>query len=196
MWGPILLGLFYAAIYVGNGASTPYAPVWFQHRGLTGAQIGLILSAPMLARMFTAPLLGLWADSFKFRRTPLMLMGLATAGCYALMAPPMGFWGWFTIWFVASSLFAAMPPLTDVIILNRARLDGFNYGWPRGIGSAAFIMANIAMGAILVSHSPSWSWSGWWAQPCWPRPAPVSSCPLIRWPPRADTPTPPTAGPA
>ena len=154
MWGPILLGLFYAAIYVGNGASTPYAPVWFHHRGLTGAQIGLILSAPMLARMFTAPLLGLWADSFKLRRTPLMLMGLATAGCYALMAPPLGFWGWFAVWFVASSLFAAMPPLTDVIILARARLDGFNYGWPRGMGSSAFIMANIAMGAILVRHSP------------------------------------------
>ncbi|OXE36548.1 MAG: MFS transporter, partial [Phenylobacterium zucineum] len=154
MWCPILLGLFYAAIYVGNGASTPYMPVWFHHRGLTGGQIGLILSAPMLARMVTAPLLGLWADSFKLRRTSLMLMGLATAGCYALMAPPLGFWGWFTLWLVAGSLFAAMPPLTDVIILNRARLEGFNYGWPQGMGSVAFILANIAMGAILTRHSP------------------------------------------
>ena len=154
MWGPILLGLFYAAIYLGNGAATPYLPVWFHHRGLTGAEIGLILSAPMLARIATAPLLALWADTFRLRRAPLMLMGLATAICFALMAPPLGFWGWFAVWFIASSIFTALPPLTDVIVLNRARLEGFNYGWPRGIGSAAFILANIAMGTILVRHSP------------------------------------------
>jgi len=60
---PIRLGLFYSAIFIGTGASSPYMPVWFADRGLSGAQIGLILSLPMLARAFTAPLLAVWADS-------------------------------------------------------------------------------------------------------------------------------------
>lgn len=151
---PIRLGLFYSAIFVGTGASSPYMPVWFAHHGLNGAQIGLILSLPMLARAFTAPLLAVWADSFKLRRTALCFMALAVAVAYALMALPLGFGGWMVVWFAASSAFSTISPLTDVIVLNRARTDGFNYGWPRGIGSVAFIVANVAMGWVLTRGSP------------------------------------------
>jgi PPP family 3-phenylpropionic acid transporter len=154
MRSPVPLGLFYAAIFIGNGASSPYAPVWFHHRGLTGAQIGLILSAPMIARVVTAPLIAMWADSFKLRRTPLILLALATAATYLLLVPQFGFWWWFGVWFVANSCFVSLPPLTDVIVVARARLDGFNYGWPRGMGSAAFILGNVVMGVVVARYSP------------------------------------------
>ncbi len=150
----VRLGLFYSAIFVGTGASSPYFPVWFAHQGLSGAQIGLILSLPMLARAFTAPLLAVWADSFLLRRTPLALMALAVAGLYAAMALPLGFGGWMVVWFAASSMFSTLSPLTDVIALRRAAREGFNYGWPRGIGSAAFMVANVAVGALLARGSP------------------------------------------
>jgi MFS transporter, PPP family, 3-phenylpropionic acid transporter len=65
------LGLFYAAIFVGTGASLPYIPVWFRAQGLSGAQIGVILAAPMMVRIFISPLLAIWADGFDLRRTPL-----------------------------------------------------------------------------------------------------------------------------
>jgi len=151
---PVRLGLFYAALFVGTGASSPYIPVWFASRGLSGAEIGLILSAPMLARALTAPAMAMWADSFKLRRTPLILMALASAGAYGLLAAPLGFAWWFGVWFFASSVFATIAPLTDVIAFARARLDGFNFGWPRGIGSVAFVIANIVVGALLVRFSP------------------------------------------
>ncbi|TAJ71615.1 MAG: MFS transporter [Phenylobacterium sp.] len=151
---PVRLGLFYSAIFVGTGAASPYMPVWFAHHGLSGAQIGLILSLPMLARAFTAPLLAVWADSFKLRRTALSFLSLGVAVAYALMALPLGFAGWTVVWFAASSAFSTISPLTDVIVLNRARRDGFNYGWPRGIGSVAFMITNVVMGAILTWGSP------------------------------------------
>ncbi|MDP3854346.1 MFS transporter [Phenylobacterium sp.] len=151
---PVRLGLFYAALFVGSGASSPYIPVWFASRGLSGAEIGLILSAPMLARAVTAPAIAMWADSFKLRRTPMVLMALAVAGAYGLLAAPFGFAWWFGVWFFASSVFATIIPLADVIVFSRARLDGFNFGWPRGIGSAAFIVANVTVGALLVRHAP------------------------------------------
>ncbi|WP_366501715.1 MFS transporter [Phenylobacterium sp.] len=151
---PVRLGLYYSAIFIGTGASSPYMPVWFHHHGLSGAQIGLILSLPMLARALSAPMLAIWADSFRLRRTPLIVMGLGVAVAYALMALPLGFAGWAVVWFAASSAFSTLSPLTDVIVLSRARRDGFNYGWPRGIGSAAFIVANIVMGAVLTWGSP------------------------------------------
>lgn len=152
MSSPLRLGLYYAALFVGTGASAPYMPVWFASRGLSGAEIGLILSAPMLARAVTAPAIAMWADSFSLRRTPMILLGVATAVGYLLLAAPGGFLWWFAVWFCAASAFATLAPLADVIVLGRARTDGFNYGWPRGIGSAAFIVANVAMGALLMSR--------------------------------------------
>lgn len=150
----VRLGLFYAAIFMGTGVASPYAPVWFASRGLTGAQIGLILSLPMLARAVTGPLLAVWADSFALRRTALIFMGLAVAGAYALMALRLGFGGWAVAWFCASSVFATISPLTDVIVVRRARQDGFNYGWPRGMGSIGFIVGNVVMGAVLTHGTP------------------------------------------
>ena len=150
---PVRLGLFYAAIFIGTGVSSPYLPVWFADHGMSGAQIGLILSLPMLARAVTAPLLAIWADSFRLRRTALAFLALGVTLAYALMALPGGFAWWTVVWFAASSMFSTLSPLTDVIVLRRARLDGFNFGWPRGIGSAAFIVGNIGMGALLTRNS-------------------------------------------
>jgi PPP family 3-phenylpropionic acid transporter len=43
---PRRLGLYQAPLFVGAGAGSPYAPVWFAGGGLSGAQIGIILPAP------------------------------------------------------------------------------------------------------------------------------------------------------
>src|ERR1700750_2148178 len=107
---PIRLGLFYSAIFIGTGAASPYMPVWFKHHGLSGSRIGLILSLPMLARAFTAPLLAIWADSFRLRRTALTIIGVLVAALYALMALPLGFAGWAVVWFAASSMFMTLAP--------------------------------------------------------------------------------------
>lgn len=127
---PVRLGLFYAALFVGTGASSPYIPVWFASRGLSGAEIGLILSAPMFARAVTAPAIAMWADSFHLRRTPLILMGLATALAYGLLAAPFGFAWWFGIWFIANTILSTMIPLTDVIVFGRARHAAAGSGCP------------------------------------------------------------------
>jgi PPP family 3-phenylpropionic acid transporter len=148
------LGLYYAAIFVGTGAAGPYMPLWFASHGLSGAEIGVILSAPMLARAVTAPAIAIWADGFRLRRTPLVLMATTVAVAYALLAAPFGFWWQLAVWFCAASIFASLSPLTDVMALARARTQGFNYGLPRGVGSAAFIVANVVVGALLTKHVP------------------------------------------
>jgi PPP family 3-phenylpropionic acid transporter len=150
----ILLGLFYCSIFIGTGASLPYMPVWFKAHGLSGAQIGIILGAPMLARIVISPLLAIWADGFALRRTPLMLFGLACGLCYGLIGLVHGFGPWLLFWLLASSFLSTTVPLADVLTLRRARNEGFNYGLPRGIGSIAFVVANIGMGALLARSGP------------------------------------------
>lgn len=150
----ILLGLFYGSMFVGTGASLPYMPVWFRAQGLSGLQIGIILSTPMLARIVISPILAVWADGFALRRTPMMLFASAAGVCYGLIGVVSGFWPWLLFWLAASSLLSTVVPLADVLALRRARVEGFNYGLPRGIGSVAFVVANIGMGALVARAGP------------------------------------------
>ena len=149
------LGLFYFAVYLGTGANTPYIGLFFAERGLTGAQIGMILSAPMLARALTGPTVAVWADGFTLRRTPLALLALAALVFYVAVAGAKGFWAWLAIWFCASTAYAALQPLVDVVALKRARAEGFNYGWARSFGSISFILANFGCGALLSVTGPT-----------------------------------------
>jgi len=148
------LGLFYAAIFVGTGASLPYIPVWFRAQGLSGAQIGLILAAPMMVRIFISPLLAIWADGFDLRRTPLSLLGFASAVAFALMGTIHGFWACLVFWLIGACLLGTIAPLGDVMSLRLARREGFAYAWPRGIGSLAFVVGNIGVGALLTTMKP------------------------------------------
>lgn len=150
----ILLGLFYCTVFVGTGASLPYMPVWFRAQGLSGLEIGIILSVPMLARIVISPILAIWADGFAIRRTPIMLFGLGAGVCYGLIGLVSGFGPWLVFWLAASSLLSTVLPLVDVLSMRRARIEGFNYGLSRGIGSIAFVAANIGMGALLARAGP------------------------------------------
>jgi len=150
----IQLGLFYCAVFVGTGVSLPYMPIWFEAHGLSGAQIGLILSAPMLVRIFITTALAVWADGFALRRTPIMLFGLAAGAFYGLIGLTQGFAVWLVCWMMAASFLSTVLPLADVLSMRRARLEGFNYGHARGLGSLAFVAANVGMGAMLVWASP------------------------------------------
>jgi PPP family 3-phenylpropionic acid transporter len=145
---PLRLGLFYATLYISTGVSSPFIAVWFKARGLSGGAIGAILALPLLARVVTGPALAIWADRFRLRRTAILIMAGVSAALYGAMMAVGGFWAWLWLWFLAATLFGACSPLTDVIVLRRAAQDGFAYAFPRGIGSAAYIVGNIGCGAL------------------------------------------------
>lgn len=151
----VRLCLFYASLFLVSGVSLPYAGTFLRDRGMNGGAIGLILAVPLLLKPFTGPVLAVWADGFKLRRTPMVLLlvgaGLGYAG---LLAGTNLFW-LILAWFVGQTLMSTVSPLIDVITLRRARTEGFNYGLPRGVGSSAFIAANLLMGAILTFAAPT-----------------------------------------
>ncbi|WP_165186301.1 MFS transporter [Caulobacter soli] len=152
---PARLGLFYVVSYLGTGVSLPFIATYFRSRGLSGAEIGAVLAIPLLVRPLTGPALAVWADGFTLRRTPLALLALGAAVGYLAMLAAPGFWGLLVCWLVGMTFLTTLTPLIDVITLRRSRIEGFNYGVPRGAGSAAFIVANLAMGAILAVMAPS-----------------------------------------
>jgi PPP family 3-phenylpropionic acid transporter len=148
------LSVFYVSIYLGTGVSLPYIATFLRDRGMSGAAIGLILAIPMLARPFTGPALAVWADGFTLRRTPMVLLAMGAGLGYAALLIAPGALGLAIAWLIGQTLLSTVSPLVDVIALRRSRLEGFNYGLPRGTGSAAFIVANLIMGVVLTFAAP------------------------------------------
>ena len=148
------MALQYVLLFGASGVTLPFAGLWFREQGLSGAEIGALLAIPMLGRVVTGPLLAVWADGFQYRRTPIALLGLAMALGYGGAGLVQGFAAWAVCWFVGATAAAALIPLSDVMTLRVAKRAGFDFSLPRGCGSAAFVVANVGMGALLTRASP------------------------------------------
>jgi PPP family 3-phenylpropionic acid transporter len=147
------MGMVYAAVYGGTGVSLPFISPWFAAHGLNGADISAILAAPLLARLVTSPLVAVWADSWRLRRTPIAVLALVATAGYLVLGFARGIALWLPVWFVATTAMYSIPPLADVLTMRCARHEGFQFGAPRGMGSLAFLLANVFMGALLAKTS-------------------------------------------
>jgi MFS transporter, PPP family, 3-phenylpropionic acid transporter len=145
------LSVGYVLLFGVTGVSLPYAGLWMRDAGLTGAEIGVILAVPMVARLVTGPLLAVWADGFARRRTPIAILAAAAAAGYGASLFAQGFAAWMAFWFVGATAAAALIPLSDVLTLRVGKREGFAFAIPRGFGSAAFVAANVIMGALLLT---------------------------------------------
>lgn len=145
------MALQYILVFAANGVSLPFIGLWLRARGLDGAEIGVLLAAPMLGRLITGPAIALWADGFRHRRTAIAFLAVIGTAAYVAMPLTQGFGWWAPLWFVATTCAGAIMPLSDVLTLRLAAREGFAFSVPRGFGSAAFVAANVIMGALLVT---------------------------------------------
>ncbi len=150
------MALQYVLLFAATGVSLPFAGLWFRAQGFSGAQIGVLLAAPMLARLVTGPAIAVWADGFRRRRSPIAFLGLVAAVGYGGAGLADGIAAQGLLWFVAATATAGLIPLTDVLTLALARRHGFDFALPRGCGSAAFVVANVLMGAVLTRAGVDW----------------------------------------
>lgn len=148
------MAIVYVLLFGATGVSLPFAGLWFRAQGLSGAEIGVLLAAPTLARLVVGPAVAIWADAFRARRTPIALLGLVAAAAYGATGLVEGFTAWLIAWFIAASAAAAMIPLTDVLTMKLGRRLGFAFAPTRSAGSVAFVAANVLMGALLLRADP------------------------------------------
>ena len=146
--------LHYVLLFGATGVSLPFAGLWFQAQGLSGAEIGTLLAAPMLARLVTGPMIALWADGFAYRRTAIAILSVVAAAGYGAAGLAVGDALWLPLWFVGATAAAAIIPLADVLTLRGAAREGFTFAAPRSAGSLAFVAANVGMGALLLRAPP------------------------------------------
>ena len=147
-------GLF-ASHFFGVGLFLPFFPVVLGFRGLSAAEIGLVLGIGTIARIAASPVLSNLSDRTGQRRLSILIYSLAAAAFIALYFLPFG------IVFLAIAVIgymvmnAPVVPLSDAYALDVQRNSGADYARMRLWGSAGFVVASI-VGGSLAAEGTSW----------------------------------------
>lgn len=150
------LSLFYWCLFLIVGVYLPFWPVWLESRGMTAAQIGILLAVGTWVKVFANPLVGHVVDRRGDRRRPMIVLAGAGLAFVALFSVANGFWALLIIsglfGFALSSLF----PLSDNLTVRIASERGLQYGRIRLWGSLSFIAAAMLGGRILEGRPEGW----------------------------------------
>src|SRR6185312_3087045 len=90
-------------------------------------------------------------DLFGALRTVLVLCIALAAFTTLGYLPARGFWWFLAISAMQAIALAPMTVLADALALGAAKHQGFEYGWVRGTGSAAFIVGTLAAGQAVAA---------------------------------------------
>ncbi len=138
----------YAALFAAFGVASPFLPAFLQQRGLSAAQIGVVLAAGTAIRLVAGPAGGRLADRWRRHRRVLTLLTAASAAVALGYLGPGGFTALLLMSMLHAAVLAPMVPLSDTLA-NAAAPGRFDYGWVRAAGSAAFVVGASAAGQVI-----------------------------------------------
>ncbi len=143
--------LLYAAMYAAFGVASPFLPAFLSARGLPPEQLGLVLGTGTAVRLLTAPLAGRIGDLIQALRVVLIVCAALAASVTLGYLAGHGFWILLGMNLLHAASLAPITVLADALALGSASpapsgRRGFEYGWVRGTGSAAFIVGILLSG--------------------------------------------------
>ncbi|MDJ1158501.1 MFS transporter [Chelatococcus sp. SYSU_G07232] len=146
------LSVLHVANFFVIGIVMPYLPVWLEARGLSAPQIGIVLAVPLVVRVLTMPFVTGLADGPLGAARLIVLLDCGVAAGYVALGLVDGFFPIVLIAAAAALCQGPVVPLSDLLttalVLQRPKLD---YGRIRMWGSAAYLAANLAGGALIAA---------------------------------------------
>ena len=149
--------IFYALLYAAFGAASPFMPAFLSERGVAPQELGLLLAASTAVRLISGPAAGRLADLFHALRHGAVHLHGGRSHRRAVLS-------------ACARLLAAAPhqprtyrharpaprrwPMRWHCEQRRGPSGGFEYGWVRGAGSAAFIVGSLVAGQLVADHRP------------------------------------------
>jgi MFS transporter, PPP family, 3-phenylpropionic acid transporter len=143
------LAVFYAALFVALGVQVPFLPLWLAAKGLDAGAIGIVLSLPMIVRVFAIPLATRRADHHDALHKVIVIASAMAVLGYGALGLTQGVVAITLAYALASAFFTPLIPLADAYALRGLGHIGRAYGPVRLWGSAAFIVGTFAAGLLL-----------------------------------------------
>ena len=142
--------VLYVALFAAFGVASPFMPGLLLQDGLHPGAIGVVLAAGTAIRLLAGPFGGRLAD--RSGQAPVVLAGFTAAAALVATgyAPARGLVPLLLVSVAHAAVLAPLTPLADALTLGSARGEpGFEYGWVRATGSAAFIAGTLLSGAFV-----------------------------------------------
>lgn len=141
--------LFFFAYYGFIGVFSPYASLYFADKGMTAAQIGVLMSLIQVMRIFGPNLWGWVADHSQRRVLVLRITAMAALTAFLGMFFGQTFAQFFAVMIAINLFTSAQGPLSEALMLSEMRGDLTHYGRVRLWGSVGFILTVTVAGHLL-----------------------------------------------
>ncbi len=145
--GPIR-ALFFA-YFAFIGIYSPYLSLWFDSRGLSIAQIAVLMSLPQLLRIVAPPFWGWLSDRGSHRVVFLRLSAAGSLLIVLLFPLAQGPVALAVLLVMMCFMTAGQMPIGEALALERTRGDAGQYGRIRLWGSIGFVCTVLAGGPLL-----------------------------------------------
>lgn len=142
------LAASYSSDFAALGVFLQFLPAWLSEvQGFGKGQIAVILSAQTIARTLAGPLWCQWLDRCGDARRVLTVMAAGSFAACAMFAWALSVT---SAWFVAFAFGCLYPPMhavLDATAVRESERHGYSFSRLRAVGSAAFLVAILAVGA-------------------------------------------------
>lgn len=147
------VALFYMAIFTVPAIHMPFFPIWLKDRGMSAAEIGILLALGTWLRLLANPFVAHQVDRRGNQRLAIILLAWASALSFTLFLIPSGFWGIALCISIWALLWSPIIPLNENMAMMGSVQRLFDYGRVRLWGSVSFMLVTVLGGLYLKGRS-------------------------------------------
>lgn len=143
------ISLYYLFVFFGFGALYPMMGLYFDDIGLTGSQIGMIMSIGPIVAIMAQPIWGMLSDR---TQKPKLILTLTTviAGTTGLLFFASNWYIYLLLAAAFLSIFqSAVVPISDSLAMSYVKKSGIEYGSLRLWGAIGFAVAVWFAGLVI-----------------------------------------------
>ncbi len=140
----------YIALYAAYGTESAYMPAFLNSHGLPAERVGVVLAAGTVVRIAAGPMAGRLADRLRARKQVLASAAALSGVVGSAYLAAFGLFPLLAVSMAHAAATASLAPLSDALSVAAASEGrGFQYGWVRGTGSAAFVAGTLLSGQLV-----------------------------------------------
>lgn len=147
---------YLASVFLAIGAHLPFWPLWLEARGLTAAEIGLLLALGSWVKVAANPGLAHLSDRAGWGKGSIVLLTVLTLLLFVGFVPAQGFAWILALHLVTAMTFPLLVPLAEAQTMAAVYRHGLDFGRVRLWGSLAFIVGSLATGRLIAAYDADW----------------------------------------
>lgn len=155
------VGGIYFGYYLALGSFMPYINLYFERMGMSGTQIGFLISIQVILLSATTLSWGTLADRFRIHKL-ILCLGLLLTPVAVLMIATANTFESITFWVLVFAFFTSpIVPLIDSLAVDVAETRGGSFGGARVWGSIGWAISSWGVGLLVEQYSIRWLFYGY-----------------------------------